>query len=56
MRLRYFILINGSIKEYHETFRNAVKAAEYYMNNIKLYGFADVQVCQILLSNGEDVK
>ena len=56
IRLKYFILINGDIKEWHESFRNAVKAAEYYANNIKYYGYADIEVCQVLLSNGEEVR
>lgn len=52
-RFKYFVMVNGDIKSYHTSLSSATKEAEYYMNNIRFYGWADVTVCQILMTNGE---
>lgn len=55
-RFKYIILINGDVKGYFTDLRTAVKEAEYYRNNIQYYGWADISVCQILITNGEEVR
>ena len=49
-------MVNSEIKGYYTDLRTAEKEARYYQNNIQYYGWADICVCQILLTNGDEVR
>lgn len=50
---RWILIVNGEIKEWHETYRNAEKAAQYYMNSQHLYSKLDIYIAEIKQHNEE---
>lgn len=52
-RFRFALIINGAIKEWHVDFRAAEKAARYYENNMRYYGWADIYIMEVKYKNGE---